>query len=106
MLIVGNKEEIVFQQVTIKAETSLSLKPLLESAIQGELKTVQHGINRTRERLSSFEKQFNMTSGDFHKRFQARELEETLDFIDWWGEIKMLALLEERRRALEGMQIG
>jgi hypothetical protein len=96
----------VYQQVIVKAETSLSLKPLLESAIQGELKTLQIGIKRTRERLSAFEQQYGLPTETFQRRFQAGELEETLDFIDWWGEIKMLAVLEERKRTLEGMQIS
>ncbi len=95
----------MYQQVIIKAETSLSLKPLLESAIQGELKTLQLGINRTRERLAAFEQQFGMTTEVFKLRFQSRELEETLDLIDWWGESNMLAVLEERKHALEGMQM-
>lgn len=93
------------QQVTITAEAPVSLRPLLEEALQNELKLLTHGINRTRERLAAFEKQFGMTSTEFERRFNAREIEETLDLIEWLGETKMLRLLEEQKRALVGVQI-
>ena len=41
----------MLQQVTVTSNSSISLKPLLESAIRTELKALTHGINRTRERL-------------------------------------------------------
>jgi len=96
----------MYQQVTVRSQTSLSLKPLLESAIRGELKTLQYGLKRTEQRLAEFEKVYEMSTTEFKERFETGELEEKLDFIDWWGEIKMLALLQARKQALEGAQVG
>jgi hypothetical protein len=96
----------MLQQVTITAETSSSLKPLLEGAIQNELKLLAHGIRRTRERLAAFEQQYGMTSDEFERRFNGQDLKETLDFIDWSGEIKMLRLLEDQQRTLAGAQLA
>jgi len=78
----------------------------LEAAIRSELKTLAHGLNRTRERLTGFEKQYGFSTDEFKRRFASRELGETLDFLEWWGETKMLTALEERKRALEGVQIA
>ncbi|HEX6269474.1 MAG TPA: hypothetical protein VFZ43_04515 [Anaerolineales bacterium] len=95
----------MLQQITIQSESELDLKPLLETAILGELRNIQHGINRTRARLEAFEKQYGMTTDEFLRRFTPDDLGETLDFLDWHGETKMLALLEEKKKTLEGLQV-
>jgi hypothetical protein len=95
----------MLQQITIQSESEIDLKPLLETAIQGELRNIQHGINLTRARLEGFEKQYSMTTDEFLRRFNSEDLGETLDFIDWHGETKMLALLEGKKKALEGAQV-
>jgi hypothetical protein len=95
----------MIQQVTITTESPEKVKPLLETAIQNELKLLEHGIARTRERLAAFESRFAMTTGEFERRFDGKDLKETLDFLDWWGEIKMLRLLEDKHRALAGARI-
>jgi len=94
------------QNITITTDAKVSLKPLLESAIQTEVKVLALGLQRTRERLLEFERRFGMTSVDFEHRFSARELDESLDFIEWMGEIKTLRLLEDQQRALQGVQIS
>jgi hypothetical protein len=91
----------MLQQVTVSAETPISLKPLLRAAIQSEIKMLAFGINRTRERLTVFEKQFNINSVEFERRFTACDLNESLDFIEWEGEIKTLRLLEEQQAVLQ-----
>lgn len=95
----------MFQQVTITTESSDPIKPLVQAAIREELKTLQFGINRTRERLAALEKQFGMSSEEFQRRFNGIDLGETLDFIEWSGEIKTLRLLEEHYNALQNAKI-
>jgi len=46
-----------------------------------------------------------MTSFEFERRLNARELEETFDFTDWRMEIGMLALLEKKHVALQEAHI-
>lgn len=96
----------MIQQVTITAESAESIKPLVESAIQERLRTLAFGISRTRERLAAFEKQYGMSTEEFARRFDGKDLKETLDFLDWWGEIKMLRLLEDKHRALAGARVN
>jgi hypothetical protein len=98
-------ENIMLGQVTIATESPTTLKSLLEVAIQNESKLLELGIERTRERLATFEKQFGMNSEEFYRRFEDAEIAETKDFIDWWGEVKMLRLLEEQKLALDGARI-
>ena len=95
----------MLQQVTIQTSDARRLKPLIQSAIQGQLDEIEHGLKLTRARLQAFEKQYNLTTTEFLRRFHPGDLEETLDFIDWQGETKMLALLEEKKAALQEARV-
>ncbi len=96
----------MFQQITITAETPIDIRPLIRAAIQGKLKVLAQGINRTRERLAEFEKQYGMSSAEFERRLAIRELGDSLDFTEWQGEIKTLRLLEEQQHALQLAQLS
>jgi len=95
----------MLQQITIQTSDAKRLKPLIKNAIQSQLDDVEHGIKLTLERLETFEKQYNMSTAEFMRRFKPGDLEETLDFIEWQGETKMLALLEEKRDTLKDARI-
>ncbi len=95
----------MLQQVTIQTSDARRLKPLIQGAIQGQLDDIEHGIKLTRARLLAFEEQYNLTTAEFLRRFHPGDLEETLDFIDWYGETKMLALLEEKKAALQEARV-
>ena len=92
-------------QITVTTESPSVLRPLLRTAIQNEAKSLTHGIKRTRERLTAFEKQFGMTSEEFERRYTAAEIDETLASIEWLGEIKMLRVLSEQKLALDGARV-
>ena len=93
------------QQVTITSQSEVAIKPLVTAAIRGELKLLEHGIKRTRERLAEFEQRFNMSSAEFERRYDGQDLKESLDFADWWMERKALHLLEDRHRTLSEARI-
>lgn len=95
----------MLQQVTITSEARTSLKPLLRSAIRGELRLLAFGIARTRERLAQLEQQYGMPTAEFMRRLMAGEVDESLDFIEWQGEVKTLRYLEEQRQALEQAEV-
>ena len=46
-----------------------------------------------------------MASDEFERRFSAGEVEESLEFIEWAGEIKTHQLLDAQRQALRGVQL-
>ena len=81
------------------------LKPLLESAIENEMKLLSLGLDRTRKRLAEFEREYSMTSVEFEHRLNALELTETVEFTDWRMEIGMLHLLESQHQALQETQV-
>ena len=46
-----------------------------------------------------------MTSEEFERRYTAAEIDETLESIEWLGEIKMLRVLSEQKLALDGARV-
>ena len=93
------------QQVVVTTDAPVALKPLLESAIQSELRMLELGLARTAERLRAFEEQYGFTSKEFERRFEAGEVDESLDFIEWAGEIKTSRLLQDQCQALQSVQL-
>ena len=76
------------QQVIVTTDAPVALKPLLAPAIQAE-------------RLQAFEKQYGLTSEEFAQRFKTGKIGESLDYIEWAGEIETYRRLEEQRQALQ-----
>ncbi len=91
----------MLQQITIQTTDAERLKPLIQSAIRNQLEDVEHGIQLTNQRLANFEKKYNMSTAEFERRFHPGDLEETLDFIEWEGEIETLRLLEEKKSVIQ-----
>jgi hypothetical protein len=83
----------------------VTLKPLLEVAIQNQLKALQHGIQRTKERVAEFEKRGGMSSTEFEKKMQTEEIDETIETIDWNMELAALRLLEGQYQSLSEAKI-
>jgi hypothetical protein len=96
----------MLQQLTIKTRDKAMLKPLLESAIENEMKLLSLGLDRTRERLAEFERKYDMTSAEFERRLNTLELTETVEFTDWRMEIGMLHLLESQYQTLQETQVA
>jgi hypothetical protein len=99
------KELTMLQRVVIKSKADQSLKPLVEVAIRNQLKALQHGITRTKERLLELEKKAGMSSDEFERHLNANEIEETLETVDWNMEIQALRLLEEQYHSLSEAKI-
>ena len=89
------------QQVVVTTGAPAALKPLLASAIQAELRMLELGLARIAERLQPLEKQYSLTSEAFAHRFATGEIGESLDYIEWVGEIETYRRLEGQWQALQ-----
>lgn len=95
----------MLQEIVIKTNADESIKPLVEVAIRNQLKALQHGINRTRERIAEFEKRMGMTSQEFERKLREEKIEETIETIDWNMELVALRLLENQYQSLREAKI-
>jgi len=89
------------QQVIVTTDAPAALKPLLASAIQAEVRMLELSLARVAERLRVFEQLYSLTSEEFTYRFASGEIGESLDYIEWAGEIETYRRLEEQRQALQ-----
>jgi homogentisate 1,2-dioxygenase len=94
------------QQVIISATSAVDLKPLLESAIRSEVRVLELGVARTLHRLKAFEQQYQLSSDTFERQFLSGQQAETLDFIEWAGELKTYRLLLAQLEALKGLHVN
>jgi len=95
----------MLNQVTIRSQSKKPIKPLVELALQNQLKTLKHGIRRTKQKLAAFETRFGMSTRDFENKLQTGKVEETLDTIDWQMEAEALRILEEEYNALRNAHV-
>ncbi len=92
--------------VTLTSRRKRPLRPLVEAAIQNELRLLQSGIKRTEQRLQDFEAEYGFSSDEFISRYENDELAETLDFAEWIGEYRLLERLHDKAKTLQEVQIA
>lgn len=92
-------------ELTLISKQDRSLRPLIEAALANELKLVEAAIRQTEQRLQQLESLYEMETGEFIGRFENDELEETLEFIDWVGEYRMLSTLRDKAETFQGIEI-
>ena len=95
----------MLQHLIVRTSDAKRLKPLIKSALEHEAKLLDHSIQRTLQALAPYESRYGMTSEDFERKFKVREVEETLDYLDWWMEIEALRHLEAQRAFLKEAQL-
>jgi len=67
------------------AQVILSLSDEERQSLDHELQkaSVSGQVQDLKLRLKQFEERYQMSSEDFYQRFQAGELEDTIDFFEW-----------------------
>ena len=65
-------------ELTLHSSRQGQLKPLVEAALHNELRLLEAGLNRTRQRLQEFETRFGLPSAEFIRRYEQGALEEVV----------------------------
>ena len=86
--------------LTLTSAQQKPLRPLVEAAIRNELRSIQAGINRTEQRLQAFEARHGFSTEEFLRRYEGDQLPETLEFVEWIGESRLLERLREKAKTL------
>ncbi len=92
--------------LTLTSPRQRPLRPLIEAAIHNELRLLQTGIQRTEQRLGTFERQHGLSSKEFLRRYENDELTETLEFAEWVGEYRLLERLREKVDTLQEIRFA
>ncbi len=94
------------EELTLVSSYQRPLRPLVEAALQNELRLLQVNINRTEQNLSKFEARFGLSTAEFIQGFENDELPETLDYVEWVGEYRLLMRLHEKAEALREIRFA
>ena len=94
------------EELTLISSHQRPLRPLVEAALQNELRLLQVNIKRTEQNLNKFEARFGLSTSEFIQRFENDELPETLDYVEWVGEYRLLIRLHEKTEALRGIRFA
>jgi phage shock protein A len=92
-------------ELTLRSPHPYALRELVTGALANETRLLQAGIQRTQERLAAFEAQHQMSTTEFLLRYANDELDEQLDLIDWLGEARLLARLQEKLAVIQDIRI-
>lgn len=90
--------------LTILSDTQHPIRPLLETAIENELRLLEAGLRKTRANLQALEKTYRLTTSEFLIKYEKDELEESVDFENWVGESRLLERLSDKIEALRGIR--
>lgn len=92
-------------EITLRSSHEYALRDLVAGALGNEARLLQAGIQRTEERLRSFEQKYGYATSEFLQKYADDELDESLDLIDWLGEARLLERLRQKLVVLQDIQI-
>lgn len=70
--------------------------------IEREIKSMKDLLDRLKNQLQNFEKQYSMTSYEFHKMFEQGKLGDDIDYIEWSSTLDMFVGTQKRLEILTG----
>jgi hypothetical protein len=73
----------------------------LNKIISYQLSKYRNNIAEISRELGKFEKTYNMSSEEFHRKFESGELGDEADFFEWSGLYENVLLYEKRTKKLE-----
>ncbi len=91
----------MLQHLIVRTSDAKRLKPFIKSALEREVKLLDHSIQRTLHVLAHYESRYGMTS----ENLKSTKLRKPWNYLDWWMEIEALRHLEAQRACLKEVQL-
>ncbi len=92
-------------QLIIKSATAAQVRPLIQAALEHELRFLKIGIQKTTRNLQRLEQRFDMESQQFYQKFQTGMMGDEMDYLKWAGEYETLLQLQEDYAELKEIQV-
>ena len=71
-------------------------EPYFDSALAHQAEHLQTQLDEVQTDLAEFEGQYGMTSDEFHRRYQAGQTDDRMDFVEWASLVQMATRLRQR----------
>lgn len=72
----------------------------LEKLLAYEAELCQTQLNQLQTDLAAFEQQYQLSSDEFYRRFQAGQTDDSMDFVEWASLVQMAHNLKQRLKLL------
>jgi hypothetical protein len=96
----------IMSELTILSPRPQSLKPLVQAALQNELRLLEAGLRRAQLKLNELERRYGLSTAEFIRRYENNEVEETIELAEWIGEQRLLERLQEKVQTLREVQFA
>jgi len=93
-------------KLTLVSPSQRPLQPLVEGALQNELRLLEAGMQRSAQRLQEFEVRYGRSTTDFIQCYENDGLEETLEFAEWIGEYRLRERPLEKAAAVRAIRFA
>jgi hypothetical protein len=91
--------------VRLVSKGERELKPLVEAALANELRLIEAGMQQAKNAIRALESRYQMATQEFLLRYENDEIEETMDFAEWIGEVRLVKRLQEKAETLRDIQV-
>lgn len=93
----NSKEQVgklfkLYQNGQVSETTARNLNKVLDF----ELNQIQSDLTATEKDLGEFEHQYNMSTADFFRQWQAGEIDDRMDYVEWASLAQMADNLRKR----------
>jgi hypothetical protein len=93
-------------ELTLISKHKRSLKPLVQAALENEIRLLAAGVNKSERRLGEFEEHYHLSTEEFLRKYENDELDETLELDEWVGEYRLAERLREKVDTLKGVKFA
>ena len=84
------------------SQASQLLDRTLDKALDYEAEVCRGQLQQVQSDLAELERQYQLSSDEFYRRYQTGQTDDRLDFVEWASLVQMRTNLQERLRLLTG----
>ncbi|MCK5525366.1 MAG: hypothetical protein KAI83_19735 [Thiomargarita sp.] len=96
--------ESVMSELILVSDRRREIKPIIEAALKNEMRLIMAGVQKTEQNLKGFEEKYHKNTEKFISEYEEDKLEETIDFIEWIGEFRMLERLTDKLETMKSIK--
>jgi len=82
------------------------LRSFIESAVKKELRQLEDAFRQTQAQLRVFEARYELSTDEFVSSYEANQIDETLETIEWLGEYRMAQHIQRKIDGVKGIEFA
>ena len=92
-------------RIRIESDQREALTSLVKTSLAMQRKALRTGLKRTQARLKAFENAFGQPSQQFYQAYQAGDMGDDEQVMEWAGEWETFQALEKALNLLKGAKV-